>query len=322
MLYLGIDGGGTKTEFILIDEQGNIKANVIKPTSHYKQTSFDNFKLIIESGINEICEKSSIKIVDIEFTLLGLAGYGALSKDKVKIDKIVSEILKSDKFKCVADSEVAWAGSLALQQGINIVAGTGAIGFAQDTNNNSARASGWGDLIGDEGSAYWLSIKMLSLFAKQADGRIEKTPLYYIIKDNFKIKDDFEILDIVLNQLERKRDKIAALAVLLFKAAQNNDKLAIDIYKQAAYEHFLIIKALVNKMDFDINKDILVSYSGGVFKAKDYVLTPLTLYLKKYNPRIKLIKPLLDPAKGAAIYAIFSSGNNPDQAIKHLQSQV
>ena len=219
------------------------------------------------------------------------------------------------------DSEVAWAGSLACNPGINIVAGTGAIGFGIDSKGNTRRASGWGDLCGDEGSAYWISLKMIEAFTKQADGREERTRLYNIVRDELEIEDDFEILDIVLNKLDRRRDKIASLANLLFIAAEDDDHIAIEIYKEAAREHFLTIRALVEKMEFEEDEEILVSYSGGVFKSGKHILEPLESLIKSYRSDIKLIKPILNPGSGAALYALKLSGQNTKSVVEKLKEQ-
>nr|WP_300005545.1 BadF/BadG/BcrA/BcrD ATPase family protein [Tissierella sp.] len=321
MRFLGVDGGGTKTEFLIIDERGNILSRSIKSTSHYKQTSFSNFKEVLESGVRDVCDHIDLLPQRIDYSFIGIPGFGEIDSDVDKLEAIVEEVLGSKNYKCGNDSEAAWAGSLACNPGINIVAGTGAIGFGVDSRGKIQRASGWGDLCGDEGSAYWISLKLIEAFTKQSDGRMEKTPLYRIFKEELKIEDDFEILDIVLNKFERRRDKIASLASILFIAAEAGDPMAAEIYKDAAREHFLIIKSLVEKMDFKKDKEIFVSYSGGVFKAKKYVLEPLESLISEYRGDIKLIKPILDPASGAALYALKIYGEDVKRATDRLENQ-
>lgn len=304
MNFLGVDGGGTKTEFIMIDEWGKILGHALKPTCHYKQTSLDNFKKVIEEGITEVCNEANISISEIDCSFLGIPGYGEIIEDVEKIESIVENILSSKNYKCGNDSEVAWAGSLGCKPGINIVAGTGAIGFGVDSSGNFARSSGWGYFCGDEGSAYWIGKKTIEIFSKQADGRLKKTPLYEIMRSELDIKDDFDLLNIVLNKLEMKRNKIGKLAKILYKAAEENDKMALEVYSEAAYEHHLTIKTIINKLDFKKNEDILVSYSGGVFNAGEYILEPLKRYLAEENNNIQLISPILKPISGAALYAL------------------
>lgn len=302
MYYLGVDGGGTKTAFVLIDKDGKICSYTKMKSCHYLQVGLEKFEEIIKKGINKLCKLSNCNIEDISYSFFGLPGFGENKEDEIKLIKIVENILDSKKFQCGNDVEAGWAGSLACEPGINIVGGTGAIGFGRDHSGNSARASGWGYYCGDEGSAYWLGKKLISYFSKEADGRLTKTPLYKIVKDKFDLKRDFDLITVVYEELEMKRNKVASIAPLLYKAAQQNDKHAINLYKKAGYEHSLTVKAIINKLNFNIRKKILVSYSGGVFKAGKYILDPFKEYLSDVN--VKLIKPRLLPVTGAALYAM------------------
>src|SRR6056297_3515861 len=302
MYYLGVDGGGTKTAFVLIDKSGNVCSYTKMKSCHYIQVGFEKFKEIIKNGIKKVCELNDCRIDEISYSFLGLPGFGENKEDEAKLVKIVEDILNSKNFQCGNDVEAGWAGSLACEPGINIVGGTGAIGFGKDHTGNSARASGWGYYCGDEGSAYWLGKKLISYFSKEADGRLTKTPLYNIVKDEFDLKRDFDLITVVYEELEMKRDKVASIATLLYKAAQLNDKHAINLYKRAGYEHSLTVKAIINKLSFNESNKILVSYSGGVFKAGKYVLEPFKKHLSNLN--MKLIRPRLLPVTGAALYAM------------------
>ncbi len=302
MYYLGVDGGGTKTAFVLIDKSGNVCSYTKMKSCHYIQVGFEKFKEIIKNGIKKVCELNDCRIDEIRYSFLGLPGFGENKEDEAKLVKIVEDILNSKSFQCGNDVEAGWAGSLACEPGINIVGGTGAIGFGKDHTGNSTRASGWGYYCGDEGSAYWLGKKLISIFGKEADGRLEKTPIYQIVRDEFKLKRDLDFITVVYNQLEMKRDKVASIAPLLYKAAKKGDSNAIELYKEAAYEHSLTVKAIIEKLSFKEDNKILVSYSGGIFKAGEYVLDPFKKYLTDVN--VKLIKPRLLPVTGAALYAM------------------
>ena len=303
LFYLGVDGGGTKTEFMIMDNDGNVLGFHKNSTCHYKQTSLENFKEVIKSGIYQVCKKANMNVKDIRYSVLGIPGYGEIEDDISIIDEIVADILETDRFQCLNDAIVGWAGSLGCKPGINIVAGTGAIGYGMDTRGQSSRAGGWGHYCGDEGSAYWMGKKLIELFTKQSDGRIEKTPLYNIIGSKLKLENDFDLLSIVLDEYKMERNKIANLSLILYEAAKQGDLLAKEVFAQAAYEHYLVIKALVDNLDFGQREEILVSYSGGVFKSGDYVLSPLKDYLKEFNKNIRLIGPLLMPISGATLYA-------------------
>lgn len=302
MYYLGVDGGGTRTSFVLINEEGKIAAYETKGTCHYVQVGFDKFQELLMTGISDVCKKAGIKISELSFSFFGLPGYGERKDDVLVLEKLVLNLLQSNRFKCGNDVEAGWAGSLACQPGINLVGGTGAIGFGKDQGGKSARTSGWGYYCGDEGSAYWIGRKVISLFGKEADGRLEKTPIYDIVRKEFNLTRDFDLINIVYDQLKMQRDKIAKFALLLYKAAEQGDPKTIEIFRETAYEHSLTLKALIKKLNFADNEEILVSYSGGVFKSGEYVLKPLKEYIS--NDNLKLIKPILEPVTGAALYAL------------------
>lgn len=302
MYYLGVDGGGTKTAFIIIDSNGRILSYLQKTTCHHKQVGFDGFRRVMNEGIREVMVKIGITPAEIAKVFLGIPDYREVLEDDSVLENIIHDILQGIDFICGNDVEAGWAGSLACQPGINLVGGTGAIGFGKDQDGNSARTSGWGYYCGDEGSAYWIGRKVISLFGKEADGRLEKTPIYNIVRKEFNLTRDFDLITVVYDQLKMQRDKIAKFQLLLYQAAEQGDKRALDIYKEAAYEHSLTVEALINKLNFAENQEILVSYSGGVFKAGKYILTPLKDYISRKN--IKLIEPILEPVTGAALYAL------------------
>ena len=302
MFYLGVDGGGTKTALILINESGKVLAKTIQKGCSYLQLAKEEVYEILKTGILELCQQAEIEITNINYSFWGLPVYGEIPEATSFLEATVASILDNNNFTCSNDVEAGWAGSLACQPGINLVGGTGAIGFGRDKSGKSARASGWDYFLGDEGSAYWLGKRALSLFSKEADGRSEKTPLYYLLREKLDLKNDLDLIAVVHDSLQLKRDKIAQLALILYEAALAGDEKALQIYDEAAYEHSLTINALLAKLDFSANEQILISYSGGVFRAGDLILKPLKEYIK--CDKTKLIEPILQPVTGAALYAL------------------
>ncbi|SHK07991.1 N-acetylglucosamine kinase [Paramaledivibacter caminithermalis] len=315
MIYLGVDGGGTKTAFMLINDEGKILGCITKGTCHYKQVGMDGFSKTLEQGINEICNKIQIDIKDIDFSFLGIPGYGEIIEDAKNMENKIEDIFKSDYFKCGNDVEAAWAGSLACKPGINIVAGTGAIGVGVDKYGKVARSSGWGHFCGDEGSAYWLGKKAIEIFGKESDGRLEKTPLYEIVRQELAIDRDFDLISLVLNKYGMNRGKIAELAKLIFMAAKAGDKYAIKAFEEAAYELSLIVFSIIKQLDFDDNDELLISYSGGVFRSGEFILNPFKKYILETQKNIKIVTPKLLPVTGAALYALKIKGSEFNEKI-------
>ncbi|WP_373600961.1 N-acetylglucosamine kinase [Paraclostridium bifermentans] len=299
MYYIGVDGGGTKTTFTMIDDRGYKVAQYTTTTTHYEQVGFDGVKEVLTKGLNKLIEISNIEKSDVKSAFLGLPGYGEVKSVAYEIDSIVAEIFESIKFKVGNDVEVGLAGSLAGKSGINIVSGTGSIALGKDINGKTIRCGGWGDYIGDEGSAHWIGKKTIEVFSKEADRRITRGMIYKTIKEKLNIDDDFEIIDYVLNNIKKDRTQVAQFSKICFESAMKNDKNAIEIFDEAGYELSLLVKMIINELEF--NDEIMISYSGGVFKSEDLILNPLKKYLNEYN--IKLVKPILGPDMGACLLA-------------------
>lgn len=297
--YIGIDGGGSKTKFILTDDKGVLLASDQQPTSHYLQVGFDGVTRIIAEGMKNILKKIETK--DVLYSFAALPGYGNIAKDAPLIQAAVEKSMHGIPFSIGNDTENALAGSLAGNPGINIVAGTGSIGCGIDENGSMTYAGGWYYMFGgDEGSAYWLACKMLLEFTRQSDGRDERTMLYEHLKKEMQLEDDMDILVRTIQEMKFDRTRIAALASHLKYLADNGDPYAIRFYKEAAKELFEIILAVKNRLDF--RDKVKVSYSGGVFKSGEYVTLPLKEYLEKQG--MELVTPILSPDAGSIILAL------------------
>lgn len=305
MYYIGIDGGGTKTSFTLINKEGLKLGQYITGTTHYEQIGFEGVENVLKEGFDLLISSLDIDRKDIDAIFLGIPGYGEVKSVKSKLDKIVENLFEDIKFKVGNDVEVGLCGSLAGKYGINIVSGTGSIALGKDSKGNFTRCGGWGDYVGDEGSAYWIGKKTLEVFSKEADKRIERGHLYNNIRETLNLSDDFDIIDYAINTLKKDRTKIAEFSSICCESAKAGDKNAIKIFEDAAYELGLLVKMIINELDFE--NEVLVSYSGGVFKSDEIILNPLKEELKEYN--VKLMKPVLGPDEGACLLA-YKLGEN------------
>lgn len=292
-IFLGVDGGGTKTAFLLeVDgKQYEDKQITIHPKQVSKQEYFD----IMDLGINGVCKLAGIKASDIDYTFVASPGYGQYPDTESFVHEGVRRILGNDKFTIENDCVNGWAGSLNAKPGINIVIGTGAIGYGRDDDGNSMRCSGWGPFLGDEASGYWIGHKLLNIFTKMSDGRYEKTIIYDLVKEKLKIEEDFEIFDITSNM---RRDEIASLSVILQQALNENDPNALQILEELTNELALVIDTIARNLNF--NNPIDVTFSGGVTNIGTYLYEEVK---KKLNVDVNIIEPYTSPAEGSVILA-------------------
>lgn len=299
MLLLGIDGGGTKTEFALYDGNARQLAFVKTESAGHWQVSHEKMKEVLRCGLDSVMDAAGKKFSDITAAAFGMSGLGEdIIKDAASI-AVCKELFIDIPIKICNDTEVGFVAAHGLKSGINVVAGTGSMSFGMDDKGNTARCGGWGHEIGDEGSGYWLGKKTLELFTKQSDGRLLKTYFYDLVKERLNITNDFDIMTIVQNEYYTNRTNMASLQMILCDAAKVGDRCAIDAYKCAANE--LIALAVTIREKLDYTQQVKVSYSGGIFNAGDFIRDPFIDGLKELG--FEVYSPKFTPIQGAIILA-------------------
>ena len=316
MYFLGVDGGGTKTTFTLINEIGEIVYSTTKGTCHFNQIGFKKLEILLREGLNEIVYQANIKEEEIKHSFLGLAGYGKVEEAKPKIENAVKKAFDKLAYTVDSDIRVAIAGALKGRDGINIIAGTGSIGLSINGDKVN-RCGGWGASIGDEGSAFWIGKKAIQAFSKECDGRLRKGAIYDMFIKELKLEDENKIITFLNDEIKNDRGEIAKLAYLCSLAALKGDENAINIFKEAGEELAEIAKVLLR--NFSKDEEVLLSYTGGVFKSGELVLQPIRDALIQYN--VKLIAPALPPHLGACLLAYIKSGSREVEAVIKRMSQ-
>ena len=292
-IYLGVDGGGTKTAFLLDVDGKRFESKQI--TIHPKQVTKQQFFEIMKLGVGDVCKEAGIDPEEILYTFVAAPGYGQYPDTEAYIDEGIREAIGSDRFTVANDCVNGWAGSLNAKPGINLVLGTGQIGYGVDEEGNSMRSGGWGPLLGDEASGYYIGLKLLNHFTKMSDGRSDKTILYDIIREKLDLKDDMEIID---KAEKMKRDEIASLSRIFTEALDKEDPYCKELLEEISKEAAAVIDSIIKGLNF--KEEVKVSYSGGVFNLGDRLIKKIE---EKSKNKIKIEKPYTDPSEGALILA-------------------
>ncbi|MGE0034996.1 MAG: N-acetylglucosamine kinase [Xanthobacteraceae bacterium] len=316
VVFLGVDGGGTKTEFVLVDSEGNLLGSVTGEGCYHLEIGMEGLRNVLAKGIADVVARAAINTGQIAHAFFGIPAYGEDSEAQVLLDAMPAALLGHRRYRCGNDMVCAWAGSLAGEDGINIVAGTGSIGYGE-RGGKAARAGGWGEVFGDEGSAYWIAVQGLNVYTRMSDGRMPKGLLYALFRHAFRLEADLDLCARVLNN--HTRDSIAAIAQLVTRAAQESDAAAIRIFDSAANELAAVVDAVRRALDFAPDEIVPLSYSGGVFHAGALILDPFRRHLAARCPRFDLRTPLLSPSIGAAVYAAKLAGSPLPAALQHLR---
>jgi len=303
--FLGVDGGGTKTQFVLVDRDGNLVAAYEGPASYHPEIGIDGLRRVLGDGLAALFGQVGIDGSTVAHAFFGLPAHGEDSAAQPLLDALPEPLLGHRRYRCGNDMICAWAGSLGGEDGINVVAGTGSIGYGE-RRGRAARAGGWGEIFGDEGSAYWIAVRGLNAFTRMSDGRLPRGPLYAVFRQALGLTDDLDLCAKVMNAHDR--GSIAALSQLVARAARDGDRAAVQIFDDAARELAAVAEAVRRALQFASDEPVRVSYSGGVFNAGALMLDPLQRHLRAQSSTYRLQAPLFTPSAGAAIHAAKLAG--------------
>lgn len=306
-MFLGIDGGGTKTEFVLIEESGRILASWREGPAYYLETGMERLRTLLVSGVQQVLRIANIAPRDIAFAFVGLPAYGEDSGLLSQLQEAAAAALPATPHRCGNDMICGWAGALGGTDGINIVAGTGSIAYGE-FESRSARAGGWGELFSDEGSAYWIAREALRHFSRMSDGRESRGPLYELLRTHFRLEDDLDVCAALYGPPPLSRSAIAGLAPLVTKAATMGDRAAAQLFDLAAQELASLVHAVRDRLAVPAEQRIAVTYSGGLFTAGNLLLQRLTQLLDGGERRYSWVTPKLPPGAGATLYAARQAG--------------
>jgi len=304
-MFLGVDGGGTKTAFCLVTPAGDVAARSTAPSSYFV-TDAPAVTGVLHQGVTEVCERAGIEPADITQAFFGLPGYGESTSAKPILDELPAQVLGHHRYSCDNDMVCGWAGSLATADGINVVSGTGSVSYGERAGA-TARAGGWGEVFGDEGSAHWIAVQALNGFSRMSDGRRRRGPLHALLRDRLGTCTDLDVVDVVLGQWRGDRARVAALCPLVMEAADQGDEYASDVISRAGAELVSLVAAVRASLRFPDDEQVLVSHSGGAFSAAA-LQDAFVHQLAESSVPYRVHPPTHPPVVGAALYAAKQAG--------------
>lgn len=296
MFFLGCDGGSTKTEWLLADENGQVLA--------HRTFSGCNYAFLGQEGFARLMAESARQLLDgiaaetVTAAMLGLTIYGEIPGTEETIPAAVRAAFPGCRDVSLSnDSLPGWAGSLALRPGVNIVAGTGSVAYGRDAERRGCRVGGWSLFFADEGSCSWVARQLIGEFVKQADGRHPRTAIYEELRAELSITHDLYFSGYLQTDIRQDSALLAKLQLTALRAAKRGDAAALEIYRRAAAELAETVEAVRRQLRFPEGEPVTASYSGGLFRAGEIILTPFREEMEKRG--FSLTTPAYPPIVGA-----------------------
>lgn len=302
-LYVGVDGGATKTLAVAADREGRVIGVGESGPSNYHVVGLDGAVENINTAIKRAIAATGREIADV--VTLGLAGMDTSHDFRVFEEKAAPRVA-GRRVYVRHDAEIALVGATLGEPGVIVIAGTGSVAGARNRRGEYARCGGWGHLIGDEGSAYFIAREALRAVLWAFDGRGPATELTGSVLKALGIASPDEILIKVYGERASVRD-IARLAPLVTEAAKLGDPVAKSIVEEAARHLALHVIALVKKLGMEVEQPIKVALVGGVFRAGSVIVEPFRKHLEEHF-KVEVIEPKFPPAVGALLLSYILSG--------------
>ena len=305
-LYLGVDGGGTKTHIAIVDNDAELVCEGFAGASNPLRVGVETAVSNIIAAINSACDSVNKNRGDIVSATLGLAGVRRADLKQIIHERVV-ERLGVKKVQVYTDAEIALRGIGVNKAGLVIIAGTGSVCIGQNARGETVSAGGWGPLAGDEGGGAGIALNALHKIAKASDGRGRPTKLSDIAVDYFRAG-KLENLSVAIYAPQVDNARIAGFAKFVGEAASEGDKVAIEILREAGFELGMAAYAVIKKLNLQRSR-VPIGLVGSVFRSGALVTDPLLQTVHKLAPKAYLLDKIIKPAHSAAQMAYESNGN-------------
>lgn len=289
---VGVDAGGTKTEaaaYSLDDKNiagsisgpGNPAVDFYAAESNIKDAVDRCIAFINNQGNNGVCRG----------IFLGVAGV------EVGNNKELLEASLKETFHCdvvaLHDSELAHAAIFEGEDGIITIAGTGSVSFGRYLGKTD-KTGGWGHVLGDEGSGYWIGLEALKKMTLEQDLGVMASPLSLRLMSHLGVKNAEGMKEFVHRA---GKYEIARMAEIVVEHGQTGYGSACEILDQAGSELAQLTERLYKKLE--ISGFCQVAVSGGILCNVTQVHQRFREVLERDLAEVLIIDKNVSPTKGA-----------------------
>ena len=291
-VIVGLEGGGTKTGCTVLSEQGERLA--------YAEGGPANLNFVDEATQRRSFEdalRGALAGIDAPVQALGYCVAGT----RANWDWVLQRLGNPPAYP-IEESRMAMLSTGAERaHGVAVVAGTGALigGFVDDELR--VQMSGWGALLGDEGSAYDVAMRAIRAAVRAWDGRDRETALVEAVQRYFGVQDLRELVPLFYER-GVPRHTVAAFATHVADTARAGDTRAKVILRQAGRELARDALACARKL-FERDDEFTVAMTGGMFKSRIF-RTAFQRAFKARFPCAVFREPVMPPAEAVARAAL------------------
>lgn len=288
-IYLGIDGGATKTEFVAVSSEGTVLKRIIKVGCNPNDIGYAKTEELIFDGVREIC----VDFPSLKTVFCGIAGIST-GNYKDRLEERFGKYFPQLKVRIKTDAFNLFA--MADGVDMSVISGTGSVVFVR-RGEDYRRIGGWGHLLDNAGSAFDIGRDALRQALFEEDMKQKSSVMSKLLLKKLNTDSVWEHINVIYSE---GKPYIAGLASVVFDAYREGDKNAVSIIDKN-------VKALAELLNAGVNiygaKPVAIA-SGGIFEHYSDIMRS---HIKKYSD-VELMIIDLPPILGACRYAYAISG--------------
>jgi glucosamine kinase len=296
---MGVDGGATKTLAAVLDLR--------ERTLHLGHGGSSNPDAVggraatesLMKATDEAIARAGIAREELDAAVLAIAG-----TDTDSVAAHVSE-RRPSTWVVVNDVVGAWAAATGALPGVGTISGTGSNVLGVGPEGRAWRAGGWGHLLGDEGSGYWLAVESIKAALRDRERSGPETALSGAAVGFFGVQ-SIEALATLVYSKPLTKGEIAAFAIETARVAHAGDAVARELYERAATELGRQVAAVIERTG--LSGDFPVGLIGSAFKAGPLFVEPLTQAIRQTAPQAQVAVVEMSPVGGCLLLAARVAG--------------
>jgi N-acetylglucosamine kinase-like BadF-type ATPase len=294
---VGVDGGGTKTEAVIMDAHQQVIGEGLAGPSNPLRVGIAGAAAAVREAIDSACASAKLRRGDLVAAQIGLAG--ARRRELRERMRETLTPLDIGEIEVVTDASIALYGATGGAPGVVVIAGTGSICCGINARGKRFCAGGWGPIAGDEGGGAWLARRALRAIANAFDGRGPQTALTELACTYFHVTSPDDLTTAIYAPTITN-ERLAGFGRDVVNAAKDDDAVALQIVADGGTELGYAAVAVIRHLQMERDR-FQIAYVGGVFRAAgDLMLETLREEVRKVAPRAFFEPPHFAPAVAAA----------------------
>ena len=321
MIFAGVDGGATRTRVVLASDDGAILGAGLAGPANYDNVGIEEARSNIDCAFERAWKRTLLPREPAQAVFLGMAGVVS-PKDRSTITSMALDISAASPPAIFVDHDIriALAGGLAGREGAVLIVGTGCSCYGRRADGRSHR-TGWGYLLDDMGSGYYLGLQAMIALTRETDGRGKPTALSAAVRSALGFEQTDDIMRILYHD-HLTVTQIASLAPFVLDAAGHGDDVALTILRTGAHELSRNVQSVADRLQFT-RSPFFVTIVGGLGETPGIYRRLVCEAILREIPHCTIVEPLLPPVLGAVLLAMECSGTIPSaRAVARLAAEV